>query len=323
MTHPGEMKKINTKEYIWCERYRPQIIEDLIIPDEMRSKLLAWKHDGQIPNMGLFSNTPGTGKTSICKTILHDLDADAIFINASKDNGIDMVRNKIQGFASGVSFDGGVKICVLDEADGLTSEMQKAFRSSIEEYSRFARFILTGNFKDRIIEPILNRLAVFDLDHMFAKHKVEIAKQTYDRLNYILDREGVEFEPQDVKALISTFYPSIREMINVMQQSVSNGKLNIDYTHTELNKLYNDLIGAVKSKNYERCRVLASEVNTPNGFYKFIYKHLDVLFEEKSIPQVVVMVQHFMSTNTNSRDPEISISAFCARLMINVDIKFL
>jgi replication factor C small subunit len=318
----GLMTKTNKKEFIWVEKYRPQTIKDLVVSEEFRTKLNTWKSQGEIPNLGLFSYTPGTGKTSISKIILSEFDADACFINGSKDNGIDMVRNRIQGFASSVSFEGGTKICVIDESDGLSGEMQKAFRASIEEFSKNCRFILTGNYSDKIIEPILNRLSVFDLDNMFAKHKQEIAKQTFYRLCWILDQEGVEYEPNDLKALISQFYPSIREMINVLQQSIVNNKLVIDYTHTELNKLYNELVDMIKAKNFEKCRVLASQVNSPSGFYHFIYNNLNKLFSPQSIPQVVVMTQHFMSSNTNSRDPEITIAAFCARLISSIDIKF-
>jgi replication factor C small subunit len=317
------MTKINSREYLWVEKYRPQSIVDLILPEEMRTKLLKWKEDLQIPHIGLFSNTPGTGKTSISKAILKDLDADAMFINASKDNGIDLVRNKIQGFASSVSFDGGVKICVLDEFDGTTGEFQKAFRASIEEFSANCRFVLTGNYKDRVIEPVLNRLSVFDLDSMFNKCKAEIAKQTYSRLCWILEQEGIKYEPTDLKSLIGTFYPSIREIIMILQQSIVDGTLVIDYTHTEMNKLYSDIVINIKDKNYEKCRVLASQVNTPSGFYHYLYNNLGKLFDASSIPQVVVMTHYFMSSNTNSRDPEITVAALCARLMTSIDVKFI
>lgn len=317
------MTKVNNKEFIWTEKYRPQCIADLILPEEIRLKLINWKESGQIPNIGLFSNTPGTGKTSISKAILTDLDADSMFINSSKDNGIDLVRNKIQGFASSVSFDGGVKIAVLDEFDGTTGEFQKAFRASIEEFSKNCRFILTGNYKDRIIEPILNRLVVFDLDNMFNKHKAEIAKQIFSRLCFILDNEKVTYEASSVKSLISTFYPSVREMINVLQQSVSDGVLAVDYTHTELNKVYIDIIDGVKYKNFEKCRMLAAQVNTPSGLYHYVYNNVNKLFQVQSIPQVVVMTHYFMSSNVNARDSEISIAAYCGRLITSPDIKFL
>jgi replication factor C small subunit len=321
------MTKVNNKEYIWVEKYRPQTVADIIIPEEIRSKILNWSEDKQIPNIGIFSNTPGTGKTSVSKAIINDIGADAMFVNASKDNGIDMVRGKLQGFASSVSFEGNTKIAVLDEADGLTGEMQKAFRSSIEEFSKNCRYIITGNYKDRIIEPILNRLVVFDFDNIFYKNKSELAKQMYSRLCFILDNEKVEYEVADVRTLIGTFYPSVREMINVLQQSIDvvDGRLilKIDYTHTELNKLYNELVSNIKAKNFEQCRVLVTQLNTPNGFYKFIYNNLDTLFDKNSIPQVVVMTHHFMSSNVNSRDYEISVAAFCARLITSIDIKFI
>ena len=320
----GEMKKIDNKAYIWNERYRPSTIHDVIIPDKMRTSILEWINtDGEIPNLGLFGNTPGLGKTSIAKAIINDLDADAIFINASKDNGIDMVRNKIQSYASTKSFDGTTKIVIMDEFDGTSAEMQKSFRGSIEEYSKNCRFILTANYNDKIIEPILNRLSNYNLDNIFAVNKAELAKQIYDRLIFILNNEKVEYSVADVKTLIGMFYPSIREMINVIQQSVEDGKLTVNYTAADLNKIYIGLLDAIKDKDYERCRILSSQVISPTGFYKFIYKHLDTLFINKSIPMVVVNLHHFMTSNINARDPEISIAAFCAKLMITTDIKLI
>lgn len=315
---------VNNKEYLWVEKYRPQRIADIIITEDMRSKLLKWKKDGEIPNIGLFSNTPGLGKSATSKAIINDLEADSMFMNSSKDNGIDLVRNKIHSFASAVSFEGTTKIVVLDEVDGTSPQFQEAFRGSIEEFSKNCRFILTGNYKDKIIEPVLNRLVIFDLDNVFHKNKGELAKQIYDRLCFILENEQVEYESQDVKTLISQYYPSMREMINTLQSNIGDdNKLKIDFSQSDLNKLYTQLVSAIQSKSYEKCRLLASDINIPNGFYKYIYKNLDKLFVIDSIPQVVAITHHFMSTNTNSRDPEITIAAYCARLIMAVDVKFL
>lgn len=319
-----KMIKIDKRHYLWVEKYRPSTVQDIILPKTIRDKIIKWVTiDKEIPHIGFWSNTPGLGKSALSKSIINDLDADSLFINSSKENGIDLVRNKLQTFASSVSFEGGTKVAILDEFDGTTSSMQESFRSAIEEYAMNCRYIITGNYKDKVMEPIINRLTNFDLDNIFAKHKPELAKQMFDRLRFILENENISYEPQDIKTLIGNFYPSMREMINVLQQSIENDKLVIDYSHAEINKLYNDIIINIKAKNFEKCRVLSSEVSTPNGLYKFIYRNLDKLFLPESIPQVVVMVHHFMSTNTNARDPEISIAAFCARLMIAVDIKFL
>jgi replication factor C small subunit len=319
----GEMSKIDNKHYLWVEKYRPQTVKDVILPENIKNKIIKWiTEDKEIPHIGLWSNTPGLGKSSIAKCIINDLDADSLFINSSKENGIDIVRNKLQTFASSVSFEGGVKIAILDEFDGTTNDMQKSFRSAIEEYTVNCRYILTGNQKNKVMEPILNRLTNFDLDNIFSKSKSELAKQSYNRLCYILTNEKIQFKPQDVQTLVSNFYPSLREMINVSQQSIEDGVLVVDYTTSELNKVYIEILNTIKIKDYSKCRRLASEIASPNGFYKYIYKNIDTLFEVNSIPQAVVNVQYFMSTNTNARDPEISIASLCAKLMMSNDIKF-
>ena len=197
------MEKINQYEYIWVEKYRPQTINDLIITESLRSQVKTWIEEGQIPNLGLFSSTPGTGKTSFAKVIANELNADCMFVNASKESGIDLVRNKLQNFASTVSLDGMIKIAFLDEVDGTTGEMQKSIRGFIEEFTQNCRFIMTGNYINRIIGPVLNRLSIIDFDAMFNKNYSEIGKQILNRLEFILKNENVEYDVETLKPLLS------------------------------------------------------------------------------------------------------------------------
>jgi DNA polymerase III delta prime subunit len=317
------MKKINTNEFLYVEKYRPQTVDDLIAPVDVRERIKAWiETDGQIPNLGFFSNNPGTGKSSIAKSILKDLDADFLFINASKENGIDLVRNKIYIFASNVSFEGRPKIVVLDEADGCSTDLQKGFRAFIEEFSQNCRFILTGNYSNKIIEPILNRLIVFDFDVLFNKHSKEIAKQIFDRLCFILDNEKVEYEKDALKPLITTLYPSIRRMINILQESVTDHKLVLNTSLIEAQTKFQNLLDEIKNKRFDKCRALISEINSPTAFYNFVYKNMDKYFMLESLPHVVILTHHFMNSNVNSRDPDISMAAYCASMIRNIEIKF-
>lgn len=314
--------QFNDKETIWVEKYRPQFIEDVILSSEELDKFKQWKEQGQIPNIGIFSNTPGTGKTSISKAIINSLDADSIFINASKDNGIDMVRSRISSFVSSISFTGSPKIVILDECDGTTAEFQKAFRGFIEEYSQNARFILTGNYKNKIIEPLLNRLITFDFDQIFHKNSKEIGNLIKNRLEFILDNENINYTPDDLKPLIKNYYPSVREMIMTLQGSVIKNDLKLDNAHTETNRIYIDLINSIKSKDFIKCRVIVRDINNPQAFYNFIYKNMTNLFLEESLPRVVILTHDFLTDNLNYRDPEISLAAYCATILRTDEIKF-
>ena len=459
------MQKINQNEFLWIEKYRPQTVTDLILPQDTKDKITSWiANDGQIPNMILFSTNPGLGKTSISKAISNDLNADVMFINASKDNGIDVIRNRISNFASSVSFEGNPKIVTLDECleeneevllghlgeqypmklkelefdkvydivsynmetntyendtcvvyskkqdelyevelengssvkvtsshpfivnlenksiqksifgglivgdeivvymsnnskiksikkigsgntvnltvhrnhtfitkngivthncDGLSSSAQESFRGFIEEFTQNTRFILTANYSNKIIEPILNRLIVFDFDLLFSKHKQELAKQCYERLQFILENEGVEYAKEDLKPVITQLYPSVRKMINVLQDSVINGKLQVDKTLLDIGDKYDDIIDKIKSKQYDKCRTLVSEIHNPHAFYNYVFKNMNSLFVPESIPSVVVITYQFLNSNTNIRDPEITLAAYCALLMRNAEVKFL
>lgn len=315
--------KVNDKEFIWVEKYRPQIVEDIILPAEEKNKILRWVHeDQQIPNLGIFSNTPGTGKTSISKAIINSMNADYIFINASKDNGIDMVRNRISSFVSSISIDGSPKVVVLDECDGTTPEFQRAFRGFIEEYSQNARFILTGNYKSKIIDPLLNRLIVFDFDQIFHRNSKEVGILILNRLIEILKHESIEFDKENLKPLIKNYYPSLREMISTLQGAKSGNSLNIDMTHIETNAIYSNLIEHIKNKDFNACRVVVKDITNPQAFYNYIYKNMSNIFVDDSLPKLVMLTHHFLSNNANYRDPEVSLAAYCATIVRSNEIQF-
>ena len=166
------MLSVNKEHIVWVEKYRPKNIDDIILTKETKAMVKSWIESGQIPNLLLSGRTPGTGKTSLCHTLIAEIGADAIFINSRLYPNIDSLRNKIQGFVSTSSFDGRPKIVVLDEADFLNANStQPALRGFIEQFSKNARFILTANYKTKLIEPIRNRLIDIDFDEMFVQNK--------------------------------------------------------------------------------------------------------------------------------------------------------
>lgn len=318
------MRIIDNKHYIWAEKYRPQCIDDLIIPEFMKKQLLGWIEDGQVPNLGIWGNTPGLGKTSLTNALVKDLNASVLWKNASGEGGIDMMRDEIPPFAASVTDDGRPKIVVLDEADNLTAVVNGAqynLRGSIEKYAKNCRFILTGNYKEKVIKPILNRLSNFDFDDIFAKHKKELGTLIYKRLVWILENEKIGYEKSDIQQIIKNFYPSIREMTTFMQQNIIDSKLTIDSKYTEVDKLKEDIIGTIKRKEFKEMLKLTNELTDPSSLFTYIYKHMNTYFPDESIPHTILLISDYMDRASRARDEQINIAAFCTRMMMDTNIK--
>lgn len=204
---------------LWVEKYRPKSVKTLVLPKEFMKFFKKIVEDGDIPNLLLSSPTPGTGKTSIAKAIVADLGADYIYLNASSENSIDVIRTQIAGFAQTMSFTEGKKIVILDEADGLTKQFQQALRAYMEEFQANCRFILTCNRPGQIIEPLKQgRTMVFDFD--MAKYKDELLPQIVHRVEGILKNEKVNYSEGIVQRIVERTFPSIRKAISFCQQYV-------------------------------------------------------------------------------------------------------
>lgn len=214
------MKEINNSS-VWYKKYQPNLIEDMILPEELKIKLQKYITDETVPHLGLFSNMPGTGKSSLCNAIIKEVNGEAQWINASIDKGIDVLRGKIGKFASSNSFDDKIKIVVMDEFDYFSKDGQAAFRGFIDEFGNNCRFIFTGNYKEKIIEPLLDRLEVYDFNEF---NKQEMIKPIFERLKFILTNENVEFDPKDLVPVINTFYPRIRSMVGALQRFSKDGQ---------------------------------------------------------------------------------------------------
>lgn len=219
MVHLDDNMDFNT---LWCEKYRPKTLETLCVSDETREILASYKKNKDIPHL-LFVSTPGTGKTSTAKIIVNDvLQCDYLYINASDENGIDTIRHKIVGFSQTKSFDGGIKVVILDEADSLSGDGARALRNVMEEYSHNTRFILTANYKHRIIDPIRSRCVILNFDHNIADVVKHCAR--------ILAKERISI-PQDqilgFRTLIKTNFPDFRKILNDLQKYSISGSLNI------------------------------------------------------------------------------------------------
>ena len=263
------MKKVKNDEFIWAERYRPRCIDDMIIPEDTRKKFNGYMKEGRFPHILLSSVNPGLGKTSLVTAIIEELDADVMWINGSGDAGIDTFRSKVKDFVTSVSIDDSPKIVVVDEADGISREGQKNLRALIETFSKHSTFVFTCNYKEQLIEPLRNRFIHFDFDSLYSQNKKDIGMQIHKRLQFILENEGVEYNPKDLGPIIQNMYPSVRKMVLTLQQSVQDNKLEINESMINLNTKYSEILELVKSKNFIEVRKKLQDLDEPGSFYSF------------------------------------------------------
>lgn len=301
----------NKNETIWVERYRPQRVQDLVLPKYMKDKFQIYANKQDIPNLLLSSSQPGTGKTSTAHALIKEINGEALFINASMENGIDLLRSKITKFASTTSFDGKIKIIVLDEADALQPAAQDAFRGVIEAFSDNCIFILTCNYAEKLMEPIRNRLETYNFDNL---DKKEMVKPIFERLKAILENEKIEFNPKDLVPIINTFYPSIRSMIMSLQKFSTTGKLIIDENELDDSNKYLEIINLIKAKNFNEVINKINVLSNPSNIYTFMYKNIH-LFPENLLPRLVVTIAKYQFQDASVRDKALNASACATEIM--------
>jgi len=304
----------NINERIFVEKYRPKTINDIILPKEMKESLLEWKKDGEIPNLLLISKAPGLGKTSLAHVIANELDAEIMFINASLESNIDLLRDKIKGFVTTAGWDNRPKIVVLDEADGLNERTtQPALRAFIEEFSKSARFILTANQKNKIIEPLQDRLMDFDFDRMFNENK-SLIKDIYLRCESILLEEDIQYDKEDLKYLVKHYYPSQRSIIMKLDQFTTNKILKINKSEMNIDGIMNNIRELTIEKNFEGVRETINDISDPSLIFSNFYDNLEY-FDPKIRPGVVLTLAKYQSYDSLVRDRVINIMACLTEMM--------
>lgn len=305
---------INDKEQLYYEKYRPQRIQDMILPDEIKTKLQHQVDTKNLSNMLFSSFTPGTGKTSCVNAIAKESGLETLFLNASLNNGIDSVRTTIQNFASYKSFDDNHKIVIMDECDGYSDSAQQALRGFIEEFSGNCRFILTCNYINKIIPAIINRFEVYDFDEFYNQSNREsLIKQIFNRLCFILDTEKVSYDKKDLIPIINTYYPSVRGMVGFIQKSVINNTLKVDLTQIQKLDGFDNLILQIKNKNFDEILKETYLVTNPDSFYTYMYKNLNQ-FNQQARPQILLTIAKYQFQSSNVRDKNLTLSACCVEL---------
>ncbi len=310
-----------SKDFLWCEKYRPKTISETILPKALKDTFQKMVETGEIQNM-IFSGTPGLGKTTVAKAMCNELGLDYILINGSEEGNIDTLRGKIKQFASTVSLQGGYKVVILDEADYLNPQStQPALRGFIEEFSDNCRFILTCNFKNRIIEPLHSRCGVYEFNTA-KKDMPEVASQFFKRLIQVLEGEGVEHTPQGVADMVSKYAPDWRRTLNEAQRQAVTGAISADVSNND-NSNITDLIQHLKAKDFKKMRQWVTnnmDVDT-SAIFRKLYDTAFEYIEGKSIPQLVLILADYQYKDAFVADKELNTVACLTEIMAQVGFK--
>jgi len=309
-------------DFLWVEKYRPKTIEETILPNQLKQTFQQIVDKGEMPNM-LFTGTAGLGKTTVAKALCNELDLDYIIINGSEEGNIDTLRGKIKQFASSVSLQGGYKVVILDEADYLNPQStQPALRGFIEEFSNNCRFILTCNFKNRIIEPLHSRCSVYEFNTS-KKDLAELAGQFFKRFVYILEQEGVSYQQKAVADMIMKHAPDWRRVLNEGQRAnISN--TSIDGSNTiSVDMGFDSLVKYIKTKDFKKMRgwvVNHMDMDT-TAIFRGLYDNMYDFVESQSIPQLVLILADYQYKDAFVADHELNMVACMTEIMAQVNLK--
>ena len=299
---------------LFVEKYRPQVLEDIILTPANLNKFLSFKDKGEIPNLALVG-TPGIGKTTLAKIVVKDiLKCQYMYLNASDENGIDTVRNKVINFAKTKSIDGKLKVIILDEADALSTDAQRALRNTMEEYSGYTRFILTGNYKYKIIPALLSRCQTFDL----TPNIEAVVKRCFG----ILKAENIKvLDNKQFILFIKTLYPDIRKCLNELQKNTINGELDIDSFSTQ--GVVAELYEYICKKELGKLRkYLISNESKFNSDYVTILRELFRYIDAKELNEerkkvYLLIVSDYLYKSAFVIDQEINCYACMINLLAN------
>ncbi|WEM34291.1 DNA polymerase accessory protein sliding clamp [Xanthomonas phage X1] len=305
--------------YLWSENYRPHTVNDCILPPRLKTYFQAIVDKGQLANMTLVGG-PGTGKTTVARAMCEELKIDHIVINASENGNIETIRTTVRQFASTVSFGGGIKAIILDEADGLTKNAQQALRASIEEFAGNCRFIFTGNFGNQIIEPLTSRAPIVEI--VFSKEeKKALLMEFLKKVAGVLKSKGIAFTPEELTQVIVKNFPDFRKTWNLIQRYSANGSLEIT-SQTGINDgALKELIDYLKGKKFGDMRkwVVDHLDNDAASLRRSLYEKMAVFVKPQSIPQLVLIIAEYDYKEGHVMDKEINTVAMLTTMMADVE----
>jgi replication factor C small subunit len=294
---------------LYVERFRPTELQYYVGNENVKETIQKYLDQGDIQNF-IFYGPAGTGKTTLAKIIVKNLDCDYLYINASDENGIDTIREKVKGFASSASWK-GIKVVILDEADFITIQGQAALRNVIETFSRSTRFILTCNFIERIIDPLQSRCQVLKI---VPPSKTDV----YNHLTWILaDQLSISYEPEDLKTLIVQYYPDMRKMLNVIQMSVKDDHIQLDKTVLTSNNYIKEVLKELTGKkNWLTIRQIIADSNTKDfeELYRNLFEYSSKYAPGNEGSVAIILNEHLYQANFRI-DKEINVMSALAKII--------
>ena len=313
-----------SSEFLLTEKYRPQVIEDCILPDETKKTFKEFVEKGEIPNL-LLAGPPGIGKTTIAKALCNELGADYYVINGSDEGRfLDTVRNQAKNFASTVSLTGSSKhkVVIIDEADNTGNDVQLLLRANIEAFYNNCRFIFTCNYKNKIIEPLHSRCAVIDFT-IKGKQRVQLAGSFFQRLQSILDAEKIEYDEKVVAELVSKHFPDFRRVLNECQRYSTGGKIDSGILASFSDISVNELVKHLKEKNFTEVRkwVVSNLDNDSTVILRRVYDTLYDALVPGSIPAAVLIIAKYQYQIAFVADQEINLLAALTEIMVECEFK--
>jgi len=315
---------MSDKLFLWVEKYRPQSIEDCILPEETKKIFQGFVEQGAIPNL-LLSGGAGIGKTTVAKALCDQLGVDSYVINGSDEGRfLDTIRNQAKTFASTVSLtsDSNHKVIIVDEADNTTPDVQLLLRASIEEFQKNCRFIFTCNYKNKIITPLHSRCSVVDFN-VKGQEKKELAEAFFHRVKVILEMEMIKYEEKVVAEVVMKYFPDFRRTLNELQRYSATGVIDAGILSSGNEFSIEKVVGHLRNKEFTNMKkwVAQNMDNEPQVIMRKIYDNLYNYFDPKSIPEAVLIISEYQYKSSFVVDQEINLVAFMTELMMRCDYK--
>jgi DNA polymerase III delta prime subunit len=305
----------NLTETLWVERHRPKTIQDCILPDELKKTFQSYVDRKEIPHL-LLCGGAGTGKTSAAKAMCEEIGCDYLVINGSDESGIDTFRMKIKNYASAMSLSGGKKVIIIDEADGLNpNSVQPAMRAAMEEFAVNCTFIMTCNYKNRIIEPLHSRCAVIEFK-LRKEDKPKMAAAFMKRAAEILNLEKVPFDKTVLAEVVKKHFPDYRRVLNELQRYSVSGTIDAGILKSIADVSITELVAALKSQNFSAMRKWVADFgDDPAVIYRKIYDSLYDIMDKSTIPNAVVILARYQYQSAFVADQELCLTACLTEIM--------
>jgi len=316
------MNEVLTKKYLWVEKYRPQTIQECILPKDIKKTFKDMVASGDAQNI-LLSGKAGCGKTTIAKAICEELGLDWILINCSESGTIDTLRTTIKDFASTISLSGSGKVVILDEFDYSNAQsIQPALRGAIEEFADNCQFIITCNYKNRIIKPIHSRCTNIEFS-IPNNEKPQLASEFLSRIKYILDEENIPYDEKVLVELITKHFPDFRRTINELQRYSVSGSIDVGIL-TQLGEIeIKDLMKSMKDKDFANVRkwVVRNLDNDQTHIFRKLYDHIHEYITPQTVPAVILILGEYQYKSAFVADLEINATACLIEIMLEAEFK--